>query len=298
MVRPRGHFANEWRALCDFLRSGWSLVKEGFTGFIDDNALTRGAAIAFYAVTALAPVLFIASAVASLAFGPEAASDAVRNQLRHLMSRESADLLQLAVLHVRRSAHGFLGGLLGAFALVVTASGVFTEIEDALNVIWKAPRTESYFYQVLRGRVISLGMVVVLGFLLMASMILASAIVLLGSFLKHITSLSAAMIWCINMGLSWILVTALFAVIYKVLPNRRLEWRDVILGACGTAVLFEIGQSLIGFYLANFISASVYGPAGGVIVLLVWMYYSAQVFLLGAEFTKAWACRYGSLKGR
>jgi membrane protein len=286
--------ARDWQVLCGFARAWWGLLKEAFIGFIDDNALTRGAAIAFYAVTALAPVLFIASGIASLAFGREAASVAVRHQLRHLMTRESADLVALAILHVRHSTHTFIGGLLGAFALVVTASGVFTEMEDALNVIWKAPRHESYIYQIMRGRVLSLGLVVVLGFLLMASMILASGIGMLGHALGRATRLSSAVVWSFNLGFAWLLAAALFAVIYKVLPNKHLQWRDVILGACGTAAFFELGQSLIGFYLANFISASVYGPAGGIIVLLVWVYYSAQIFLLGAEFTKVWACRYGS----
>ncbi|HEX3755065.1 MAG TPA: YihY/virulence factor BrkB family protein [Rhizomicrobium sp.] len=272
------------------------MIAEGFTAFIDDNALTRGAAIAFYAVTALAPMLFIAGGIAALAFGQDAVNHAIHHQLRNLMSRESADLLQLAILHARRSTHTFLGGLLGALALVVTASGVFTEMEDAFNVIWKAPRTESYFYQVLRGRVLSLGLVVGLGFLLMLSMILASAIGTLGHFLDHTTTVSSAVVHIVNLTLTLTLVTALFALIYKVLPNKHLQWRDVIPGAFGTAVLFELGQSMIGFYLANFISASVYGAAGGVIVLLVWAYYSAQVFLLGAEFTKVWASHYGSQK--
>src|SRR3569623_761348 len=122
----------------------WTLIREGFVAFIDDNALTRGAAIAFYAVTAIAPVLFIATAIAGLFLGPKAASAAVGYQLRQLMSPESADLVQAAIVHVRGTHHSLLGSLLGLIALIVTASGVFTEMEDALNVIWRAPRTESY----------------------------------------------------------------------------------------------------------------------------------------------------------
>lgn len=270
------------------------LLKEGFTAFIDDNALTRGAAIAFYAVTAIAPVLFIATAVAALALGQDAASGAVHYQLGRIMSRESADLVQLAILHVRGGHHTVIGSLIGVVALVITASGFFTEIEDALNVIWKAPRTESYFYQILRGRVLSLCLVFGLGLLLTFSMVIAAGVRLLGQVLNQFHDLSDLVTGIINVGLSFAVVSALFAALYKVLPNTPLLWRDVIVGACGTALLFEAGQTVIGFYLANFISANIYGAAGGVIVLLIWVYYSAQIFLLGAEFTKVWATHYGS----
>ncbi|MDB5733622.1 MAG: hypothetical protein JWN16_259, partial [Alphaproteobacteria bacterium] len=266
----------------------------GFGAFIDDNALSRGAAIAFYAVTAIAPVLFIATAIAALGLGQDAASGAVHYQLTRIMSSESADLVQLAILHVRGGAHSLAGSLIGITALVVTASGFFTEIEDALNVIWKAPRHESYFYQLLRGRVMSLTLVIGLGFLLLLSMIVATGIRVLGKLLDRYTNISDAVITIINLGLSLVIVSLLFAALYKVLPNKKLEWRDVIVASVGTAVLFEGGQTLIGYYLANLISASIYGAAGGIIVLLVWVYYSAQIFLLGAEFTKVWANHYGS----
>ncbi|MDB5740453.1 MAG: hypothetical protein JWP16_1493 [Alphaproteobacteria bacterium] len=272
----------------------WTLIREGFGAFIDDNALSRGAAIAFYAVTAIAPVLFIATAIAALGLGQDAASGAVHYQLTRIMSSESADLVQLAILHVRGGAHSLAGSLIGITALVVTASGFFTEIEDALNVIWKAPRHESYFYQLLRGRVMSLTLVIGLGFLLLLSMIVATGIRVLGKLLDRYTNISDAVITIINLGLSLVIVSLLFAALYKVLPNKKLEWRDVIVASVGTAVLFEGGQTLIGYYLANLISASIYGAAGGIIVLLVWVYYSAQIFLLGAEFTKVWANHYGS----
>jgi membrane protein len=272
----------------------WTLLREGFAAFIDDNALSRGAAIAFYAVTAIAPVLFIATAIAALGLGQDAASGAVHYQLTRIMSSESADLVQLAILHVRRAHHTLVGSLIGITALVVTASGFFTEIEDALNVIWKAPRQESYFYQLLRGRVMSLTLVIGLGFLLLISMLIATAIRLLGELLDRFTDFSALVVDTINMGVSLVIVSLLFGALYKVLPNIRLQWRDVLVASFGTAILFEGGQTVIGYYLANFISANIYGAAGGIIVLLIWVYYSAQIFLLGAEFTKVWATHYGS----
>jgi membrane protein len=274
----------------------WTLLKEGFTAFIDDNALTRGAAIAFYSVTAIAPVLFIATTVAGLFLGPAAASGAVRYELTQVMSPASADMVQFAIVHVRGAHHTIAGSLIGLFALIFTASGVFTEIQDALNVIWNAPRTESYFYQLVRGRILSLVLVICLGVLLMISMIFAGGVGVLGHALDNHTSLSAFVITLINLGISFGLLSLLFAALYKILPNRPLAWRDVAVGAMGTALLFEAGQALITLYLSRIIYANVYGAAAGVIVLLVWVYYAAQIFLLGAEFTKVWATHYGTQK--
>lgn len=277
--------------------TAWTLLKEGINAFIEDSALTRGAAIAFYAVTAIAPVLFIMTAIAALFLGQDAASGAVHHQLTRIMTSDSADLVQLAILHLRTGTHTLAGSLIGIVALVVTASGFFTEIEDALNVIWKAPRHKSYFYQLLRGRVLSLALVVGLGVLLLASMVLATGIRLLGHILDRYTDIAGPMITAVNISVSYVVVSLVFAAIYKVLPNVRLLWRDVLVASFGTALLFEAGQTVIGYYLANFITANIYGAAGGIIVLLVWVYYSAQIFLLGAEFTKVWATHYGSRIG-
>ncbi len=281
----------------------WTLLKEGVAAFIEDNALSRGAAIAFYAVTAMAPVLFIATAIAALALGQDAASGAVRHQLRRIMNADSADMVQVAILHVRQAHHTLAGSLIGIVTLIVTASGFFTEIEDALNTIWKAPRHESYFYQLLRGRVMSLLLVIGLGALLLLSMLLATGIRILGRLLSHygegstISEISRLVLGAVNLGLSFLVMTLLFAALYKLLPNRALRWRDVLVGSAGTAILFDAGQAVIGFYLANFLTANIYGAAAGVIILLIWIYYSAQVFLLGAEFTKVWTMRFGSQSG-
>ena len=272
----------------------WMLIKEGFTAFVDDSALTRGAAIAFYAVTAIAPVLFIATTVAGAFLGPAAASGAVRAQLLQVMSPQSADMVQYAIIHARGGHHSIIGSLIGFLALIFTASGMFTEIEDALNVIWKAPRTESYMHQLVRGRVMSLGLVVCLGILLMISMMFAAGVGVIGHLLGNHTRLSYVVVGMINLSLSFMMVSLLFAALYKILPNTDLNWRDVAVGAIGTALLFEAGQAAISLYLSRIIYANVYGAAAGVIVLLVWVYYAAQIFLLGAEFTRVWATSYGS----
>lgn len=277
--------------------TAWTLLREGVNAFVEDNALTRGAAIAFYAVTALAPVLFIATAIAGLVLGESAASGAVHFQLRRIMSQESADLVQAAILHVRGGHHTVLGSVIGITALVVTASGFFTEVEDALNVIWQAPRHESYLYQLVRGRVLSLVLVVVLGFLLLFSMLIATGARFLGHLFDN-EPVPRLLVVVFDLGLSFLVVSVLFAAFYKLLPNCRLRWRDVLVGSCGSALLFELGQTVIGLYLTRFITAGIYGAAAGVIVLLIWVYYSAQIFLLGAEFTKVWAHHYGGWKPR
>ena len=276
----------------------WDLLGEGLEAFVDDEALTRGAAIAFYAATAIAPTLFIAIAIASLGFGPDAARGAIAYQLRHLMSRESAEVLQLAIQHAPNTSAGILSGLIGILTLVLTASGVFSEMEDALNVIWRAPRKGNVLRRLLRGRAVSLALVVGLGFLLLISMVFTAGITALGHYIDNHTPYSVAALAAIDFVISTALTTVLFAAIFKVLPNLYLEWRDVLAGALGTALLFQLGQFLIGYYLGSIGLAAPYGAAGGLIVMLLWVYYSAQVFLLGAEFTKVYARHFGSQRRR
>lgn len=272
----------------------WRLITEGVDAFIADEALTRGAAIAFYGVTAIAPTLFIAITIASLVFGVDAARGAVAYQLRHMMSRESVELIQLAVRHTTGSSAGILSSIVGVLTLILTASGVFGEMEDALNVIWRAPRKGSVLRRLLRGRAVSLGLVIGLGFLLLISMVVTAGIAALGHYIDRHTPFSYVTLALINFAVSTLLMSLLFAAIYKIVPNKDLQWRDVGVGAVGTSLLFQFGQFLLGFYMGSTGVGAAYGAAGGLIVMLVWVYYSAQVFLLGAEFTKVYACHFGS----
>jgi membrane protein len=276
------------------LRLYWQLVVEGLEAFINDGALTRGAAIAFYGVTAIAPTLFIAVSVASLGFGPEAARSTILHYFRHLMSRESLDIFRLAIRNAPGSGNGLIGGVIGVTTLILTASGVFGEMEDALNVIWRAPLKGSVLIRLLRGRAVSLALVLGLGFLLLISMVITAAITALGHFIDENTPFSHVALSLINFGVSTTLMSILFAAIYKVVPNKDIEWRDVGVGAIGTSLLFQLGQFLLGYYFGSTSLGAPYGAAGGMIVMLLWVYYSAQVFLLGAEFTKVYACHFGS----
>jgi membrane protein len=263
-----------------------NLIKNTVLAFIDDEALTRGAAISFYAVTSIAPVLLIVVAIAGLAFGQDAAENALRGQFSALMGAQTADVVQSAIANAADKASGTFATIIGLITLLVTASGVFGEMQSALNVIWKVKPAGTTMSRLVRARAASLGLVAALGFVLMISLVITAALTAFGDYLNAILPFGRIILTILNAAVSIILISILFAAIYKVLPDRHLEWRDVILGAVVTAVLFTIGKSLIGLYIGSSAVASSYGAAGALIVLLLWVYYSAQIFLLGAEFTK------------
>jgi membrane protein len=272
----------------------WTLLKDTVLSYVNDDALSRGAAIAFYTVTSIAPVLLIVIAVAGLAYGRDAAQNAIIGQLSGLMGPQTAEVLQSAVASAAGKSSGIVATLVGIVTLAVTASGVFGEMQSALNVIWKAKPHGTTVSRLIRARATSLGLVVALGFLLMVSLVVSAALAAFGDQLNSILPFGKVFLSGVNFVISLILISILFAAIYKVLPDRHLEWRDVAVGAVVTALLFTIGKSLIGWYIGSSATASSYGAAGALIVLLLWVYYSAQIFLLGAEFTKAYANRHGS----
>jgi len=272
----------------------WKLSKSTVLAFIEDEALSRGAAIAFYTVTSIAPILLIVVAVAGLVFGREAAQGAITAQLGGLMGQQTADVLQSAVASAGEKSAGVLATIIGIVTLIATASGVFGEMQSALNAIWKAKPEGTTMSRLIRARAASLGLVAALGFLLIVSLVVSAGLTAFGNYLDSILPFGKVILSASNTVISVALISVLFAAIYKILPDRHLEWRDVIVGAVVTAILFTIGKSLIGWYIGSSAVASTYGAAGGLIVLLLWVYYSAQIFLLGAEFTKVYANRHGS----
>jgi membrane protein len=272
----------------------WKMLKDTVLGFINDEALSRGAAIAFYTVTSIAPVLLIVIAIAGLAFGRDAAQNAITEQLSGLMGQQTAEVLQTAVASAASKSSGVVATIIGIIILMVTASGVFGEMQTALNVIWKAKPEGTTVSRLIRARAASLGLVAALGFLLMVSLVVSTVLAALGNYLDSILPFGQVILTVLNVVVSLVLISFLFAAIYKVLPDRNLEWGDVVVGAIVTAVLFTIGKSLISWYIGSSAVASSFGAAGALIVLLLWVYYSAQIFLLGAEFTKVYANTHGS----
>jgi membrane protein len=274
------------------------MLKATVVSFIEDEALSRGAAIAFYTATSIAPVLLIVVAIAGLVFGQDAAQNSISSELGGLMGQQTAEVLQAAVASAANKSSGLLATIIGIVTLIATASGVFGEMQAALNSIWKAKPRDTTMSRLIRARVTSLGLVGALGFLLLVSLAVSAAQTAFSNYLDTVFPSGKLILPMLNFIVSMALLAVLFAAIYKVLPDRHLQWRDVIIGAVVTAVLFTIGKSLIGWYIGSSAVASSYGAAGGLIVLLLWVYYSVQTFLLGAEFTKVYANRHGSKQGK
>jgi membrane protein len=279
------------------MRELWVLVKEGVVAFGEDEALSRGAAIAFYAVTALAPVLYIAAAVAGLVFGREAAGTAIAHEIGRLIGPNAAKIIYAAIHNSRDpNISGFWANVAGVVLLIVTASGVFGEMQAALNRIWRAEPKTTVWWRMARGRLVSVGLVLALAFLMLISLVMSAAIHAMGERIDALLPVGATLALVFNFAVSFVLIALLLAAIYRVLPDCHIEWRDVMIGAIGTTILFNIGEYLIGLYLGSSTVASRYGAAGGILVLLLWVYYTAQIFLLGAEFTHVWSKHHGSLK--
>jgi membrane protein len=275
------------------ISAAWKLLVDTTLSFIDDEALSRGAAIAFYAITSLAPVLLIVIAIAGMVFGRDAAQDAISGQFSALMGKQAADVLQAVIASASTKSSSIVATIVGIAMLMATASGVFGEMQAALNTIWKTRSRETTLSRLIRARVTSLGLVAALGFLLVVSLVVSAGLTAFANYLDRLP-VGAMILSGVNFAVSWLLFALLFGAIYKVLPDRTLQWKDVIVGALMTSLLFNIGKALIGWYIGSSAVASSYGAAGGLIVLLLWVYYSAQIFLFGAEFTKIYANTHGS----
>jgi membrane protein len=280
------------------LRGVWHLLRDTVQGFIDDDALSRGASIAYYTLFSLAPILLIVVALAGLAFGRDAARGALVDQLSGLMGGKSAEALQAMIESASDPKTGMTASLIGILAALITLTGAFGEVQSALNAIWKAKSRRSTLSRLMRARLASLGLVVTSGFLLTVSLVVSAALAALSNYLKAVFPAGEFALQVADIVISGTLLTGMFAAIYKVLPDTPIAWRDVAIGALVTTGLFEGGKYVIALYIGKSNVASSYGAAGALIVLLLWIFYSAQIFLLGAEFTRAFARRYGTHVGR
>jgi membrane protein len=255
-----------------------------------------GAALSYYTLFSIAPLLVIVIAVAGLLFGEEAARGEIFAQLRGLMGRSGADAVEDLVKHARRPEQGTIATVIGSVVLLFGATTVFGELQNALDRIWRAParKKEKGWWRLLRTRVLSFGMILGVAFLLMVSLVLSAVLAAFGKWWGGALGAWPFLTQVLDLAVSFGLMTLLFALIYKLIPRVPIEWRDVWFGAAVTAGLFALGKSLIGLYLGRSSMASAYGAAGSLVVMMVWVYYSAQIFLLGAEFTWVWAHAHGS----
>jgi len=282
------------------LRAWWQLVKQAGDAWIDDYAPSMGAALAYYTVFSLAPLLLIVIAIAGLVFGEEAARGEIFGQLNGLMGSDAAAAIEGMLVSVSKPSEGITATVVGAVVLLIGATSVFGELQDALDRIWRAPTRAKLggAWGLLRARLLSFGMIFGLSFLLMVSLILSAGMAALGKWWGSWFTGFEVVVETINALLSFGLTGAVFAFIYKFMPRVRIQWRDVWLGAAVTALLFTLGKTLIGLYIGKTGVASGFGAAGSLVILLVWVYYSAQVFLMGAEFTWVYARTFGSMKGQ
>ena len=256
-------------------RDVWAIVRTAVSGFVDDNALSHSAAMAFYAATSLAPIILIVIAIAGFVVGRDAAELAVSGQLAELLGPQGSDLLESIVQGAADTSSGIVAGSLAIITLLVSASGVFGEMQASLNRIWNVQPQPVSLSTLVKARAASLGLVAPLGFLLLVSLVASAAISGLSAVINSYLPLGTIILSLINTIVSVALVAVLFAAVYKVLPDRSLAWRDVRFGAVTTAILFTIGKSLIGWYLGTSAVASSYGAAGSLIVLLLWVFYSS-----------------------
>jgi membrane protein len=265
-----------------------NLCKTAIYSWLDDHAPTMGAAIAYYMVFSLAPILVMVIGVAGLVFGKEAAEGALFGQLAGLIGPESAEAVQAMLRSASGEESGIIATAVGIGTLIIAATAVFGQLQLALNVIWKAPGNASLsVWHLLKSRLLSLSLILVIGFLLLVSLVISTALAAFSYYLDWILPGLATILHIVNLLLSFSFTTVLFAMMFKILPDKPVEWEEVWVGAAIAAILFTVGKHLISLYIGSSNMASTYGAAGALIIVLVWVYYSAQILLLGAEFAKA-----------
>jgi membrane protein len=275
-----------------------ALLKETAKAWIDDNAPRLGASLAFYTLLSLAPILIVVVAIAALAFGQKAAHGQLIWEIRDLVGTEGARAIQDLIQSAYKPATGTMATVLGVLTLVLGASAVMVDLRDALNTIWHVPAAPfsslRNFLRLVKERFYLFGLILGVGFLLLVSLALNAAIAALGSLFGSLLPTSVSVLHVVVFLISFLVITFLFAAIYKFLPDVQLKWSDVIVGACFTSLLFTIGKQLIGIYLGKASFGSTYGAAGSLVIVLVWVYYSSQLFFFGAEFTKIYTETFGS----
>lgn len=276
----------------------YSLLKDTTSQWIDDKSLKLGAALSYYTVFSLPPLLLIVIALAGLGFGEEAAQGQIMGQFEGFVGKQSAAIIQTMIAKAAGPQRGTIATIIGLVVLLMGASGVFTELQDSLNTIWKVkPKPQAGFKYLIRTRLLSFGMILSIGFLLLVSLVITAILAAFGDIMNELwpgPPIIQYVMHVVNFIVSFGVVTALFAILFKFLPDAKITWKDVWLGAAVTAFLFTVGKFLIGLYLGKSGIASTYGAAGSLVLILAWIYYSSQILFFGAEFTQVYANRYGS----
>lgn len=281
-------------------KTWWTLLKQAGTAWSDDYAPSMGAALSYYTVFSLAPLLLLVISIAGLVFGEEAARGALFGQLNSMMGEEAAAAVQGLLTSVSKPSTGIISTMVSIGVLIFGATTVFGELQNALDRIWRSPvsKKSSGWWNLLRARFLSFGMILGIAFLLMVSLVLSAAVAALGKWWGPMMGGAEVFAQILNVLLGFVLTTVVFAMIYKLMPRVHIQWSDVWVGAAATSLLFNVGRFLIGLYIGKSSVASGFGAAGSLIIVFVWVYYSAQIFFMGAEFTWVYANIFGSMKGK
>jgi membrane protein len=277
-------------------RDLWELVKTAASAWVDDYAQSMGAALAYYTIFSITPLLLIVISIAGFVFGDQAARGEIASQLEDLLGSQGALAVQGLLESARKPAENVMATLFGVIVLLIGATSVFAELQDALDRIWRAPPRpgQSGWWRLISARLLSFGLVLGIGLFLMVSLLASAALAALSKWWGPNLGGWAAAANVIEFGSSFLLITLAFAMIYKIVPRVRIDWKDVWIGAVVTSLLFTLGKFVIGVYIGRSGIASGFGAAASLVAVLVWVYYSAQIFLFGAEFTWAYAHRFGS----
>lgn len=278
----------------------WELIKTAAQSWSDDYAPSMGAALSYYTLFSIAPLLLIVISIAGLVFGQDAARGEIFGQLNGFMGSEAAAAIQGLLESVNKPAQGTLAAIIGIILVLIGATSVFGELQDAMDRIWRAPARHQTngVWGLLRARLLSFGMILSVGFLLMVSLVMEAMLSALSRWWSPMFTGWETMAQVINTVASFGITMLAFAMIYKIMPRVKIDWRDVWIGAGVTAFLFTAGKFLIGFYIGRSGVVSGFGAASSIVIVLIWVYYSAQIFLVGAEFTWVYAHIFGSRKGQ
>nr|WP_294943493.1 YihY/virulence factor BrkB family protein [uncultured Mucilaginibacter sp.] len=280
----------------EYLKHVWKVLVATFSGFGSDNGLKLSASLAYYTVFSIAPLLILIISVAGLVFGHDAATNRLQPEIEHYVGKQAAAQIQDMLKSLELSGKSGIAVVVSVITLLVGASSIFLEIQDSLNIIWRVKaKPKRGWVKMLQNRFLSFSLIISLGFLLLASLAINIVITALSAQItRFLPSVTKLIIQGINLGLTLIVISTLFGIIFKFLPDVKIKWKDVRSGAIFTAILFMLGQYLISLYIGYTAQGSTYGAAGSLIVILVWIYYTAAILYIGAEFTQVYAEAIGS----
>jgi membrane protein len=278
------------------LKGLWEVIKDSFSGFSDDKVLKMSGSLAYYTIFSMAPLLIIIISLSGFFFGRDAAEGKVYGQLAGFVGADTAVQLQEIIKNASLAGKGKVAAIIGGITLLIGSTTVFAEIQESINMIWGLkPKPKRGWLKMVKNRVLSFSVIISLGFLLVVSLGVTTLIDSFSAGLRaHFPDVTIVVFYIINLLITLVVITSIFAVIFKVLPDAEIKWRDVLSGAITTGVLFMLGKFAISFYISKSNVGSTYGAAGSLVILLLWVYYSAIILYFGAEFTKAFAVKYGS----